>query len=127
MKERNIAVSIILTLVTCGIYGLYWMVVITDDIKEQSGNNKIASGGVALLFTILTCGIYGIYWSYQMGKLLMEAKSRNGLTADDNSILFLVLDIFGLAIVNYALIQDGLNTIYSAKSVSTTAGPGVNA
>ena len=52
MKERNIATAIILSLVTCGIYGLYWMVVLTDELKEQADDHNLASGGLALLFTI---------------------------------------------------------------------------
>ena len=46
-----------------------------------------------------------------MGKALMQAKSKNNLPAEDNSILFLILQIFGLGIVNYCLIQNELNNI----------------
>lgn len=120
MKERNIATAIILSLVTCGIYGLYWMVVLTDELKEQADDHNLASGGLALLFTIFTCGIYGIYWAYQMGKLLSIAKEKNGLRADDNSVVFLVLELFGLGIVVYALAQSGLNDIYYNKRQNIT-------
>ena len=41
MKERNIAVSIILTIITCGIYGLYWCAVINDELKENFIENNI--------------------------------------------------------------------------------------
>ena len=44
-----------------------------------------------------------------MGKLLNDARVNNGLTASDNSVLYLILDLFGLGIVDYALMQ---NTIY---------------
>ena len=120
MKERNIATAIILSLVTCGIYGLYWMVVLTDELKEQADDHNLASGGLALLFTIFTCGIYGIYWAYQMGKLLSIAKEKNVLRADDNSVVFLVLELFGLGIVVYALAQSGLNDIYYNKRQNIT-------
>ena len=116
MKERNIALSILFTIITCGIYGLYWMVVLTDEVKTQAKDTRLASGGTALLFTIVTCGIYGLYWSYQMGKLMKTAKENNNLGSEDNSILFLVLDFFGLSVINYALIQNSLNDIYYSKS-----------
>ena len=32
IKQRNIGICILLSIVTCGIYGLYWFVVLTDDI-----------------------------------------------------------------------------------------------
>ena len=44
MKERNIGVAIILTLVTCGIYGIYWFIAITDDARLASGDTQAPSG-----------------------------------------------------------------------------------
>lgn len=111
MKERNIAVSLILTIITCGIYGIYWFVVLTDDIRYASGDNEAPSGGMAFLLTIVTCGIYTIYWAYKMGKTLVIAKEKNKLRAEDNSVLYLILQVIGLGIVNYALLQNELNEI----------------
>lgn len=111
VRERNIATSIILTLVTCGIYGIYWFVVLTDDIKLSSGDESAPSGGIAFLLTIVTCGIYGIYWGYRMGKALVIAKQKNNLNAEDNSVLYLILQVLGLGIINYALMQNELNVI----------------
>ena len=110
ISKRNIATSIILSIVTCGIYGIYWFISITDDVKTLS-NNDSPSGGKAFLFTILTCGIYGIYWSYIMGKSLLDIKTKRNLVAEDNSVLYLILQIFGLGIVNYCLMQNELNII----------------
>lgn len=58
MKKRNIALSIIFTLITCGIYGLYWFVCLTDETIRQAGEQK-TTGVMALIFTLITCGIYG--------------------------------------------------------------------
>ena len=33
IERRNIAVCIVLTLVTCGIYGIYWIVCLTNDVN----------------------------------------------------------------------------------------------
>lgn len=76
MKERNIAVAIVLTIVTCGIYGIYWFIVLTDDTRLASGDQQAPSGGIAFLLTLITCGIYGIYWAYKMGKTLVMAKQK---------------------------------------------------
>ena len=115
MRERGIAVSIILTIVTCGIYGIYWFICITNEAEAESGDTSLSSGGVAFLLTIITCGIYGIYWAYKMGKLLMIAKEKNNLRAEDNSVIFLLLQLIGFGIINYALIQNGLNEITRAR------------
>ncbi len=114
-EERNIAVAIILTLVTCGIYGLYWFVVISDDVKEYSNDSEMMSGGVALLLTIVTCGIFGFYWAYKLGKNMFSAQQINNLPATDNSVLYLILELFGLGIIVWAIIQNDLNTITRTK------------
>ncbi len=101
-------VAILLTIVTCGFYGIYWFIVMTDESNLVS-DEKTASGGLAFLYTILTCGIYSWYWSYKMGKKLYEAGRKYDKSISDNSALYLILHIFGLSIVNYALIQDSLN------------------
>ena len=42
---------------------------------------------------------------------MVQAKSKNDLPAEDNSLIYLLLQIFGLGIVNYCLIQNDLNMI----------------
>ena len=53
IQRRSIAMCIILSLVTCGIYGIYWFVVLTDDANTLLPDNKglnNTSGGI-LAFT----------------------------------------------------------------------------
>lgn len=111
LEKRNIAVEIILTIVTCGIYGIVWFIRLTNDVKSAAGDEKFQSGGVAFLLTLITCGIYGIYWAYKMGELMKEAETKHGTEVKDNSIIYLILELFGLGIVVYALVQSDLNAI----------------
>ena len=110
LKEKNIAVAIILSLVTCGIYGIVWFINLTDD-AAYINEDRSFSGGKAFLFTLITCGIYGIYWNYKMGKTLYDGKTKRGLHASDNSILYLILGLIGLGIVNYCLMQNEINEV----------------
>ncbi len=118
IKERNIAVCVILTIVTCGIYGIVWFVLMTDDMRYASGDQTL-SGGMAFVLTLVTCGIYGIYWAYKMGKASAMAKANRGMPAEDNSVLYLILQLLGLGIVNYCLIQNDLNKMSNTTQVST--------
>ena len=112
ISKRNIGVAVILSIVTCGIYGIYWFIVLTDDARSVSNDNTGASGGVAFLLTLVTCGIYGYYWAFKQGERIDNAKAMRGIPTNGNSnILYLILQIFGLGIVNYILIQDSLNKI----------------
>lgn len=110
MKQRSIGICILLTIVTFGIYGIYWFISMTDEVVHLS-NGKVynTSGGTAFLLTLITCGIYGIYWAYQMGKSMYVVAKEKVDYASDNSVLYLVLEIFGLGIVTYALIQNEIN------------------
>ncbi len=114
IKQRNVAVCILLSIVTCGIYGLYWFVVLTDDINQESGDVDATSGGMALLLTIVTCGIYGWYWAYKMGERVDAIKNRAGVPSSNSGIIYIVLQVFGLGIIAYALMQDTANKFAGA-------------
>lgn len=110
VKERNVVVAILLSIITCGIYAIFWFISLTDD-AARSADVPDFSGGKAFLFTLITCGIYSFFWYYKMGKTLKAANEKAGIDANDNSVLYLILGIFGLGIVNYCIMQSELNTI----------------
>ena len=109
LEYRDIAVAIILSIVTCGIYAIVWIISLTNDANKVADRPTDTSGGMVVLLTIITCGIYGIYWNYKMGQKIYEAGQRYNKSINDNSVLYLVLSLFGLQIVNYALMQSDLN------------------
>ena len=101
IEYRNIAVCIIRSIITGGIYGLYWQYRLTEDANEVFPDDYTTSGGMAVVFTLVTCGLYGFYWAYKMGKKV----SRNDSTG---SLIYVLLYLF-VGIVCYALIQTELN------------------
>ena len=107
--KRSIPVAIILSLVTCGIYTIYWFVKLTDEMNALSGKQNPTSGVMALVLTLVTCGIYGFYWAYKMGEAVDVVKQRSGIPSGSSSVLFLVLMVIGLGFINYCLIQDTIN------------------
>lgn len=108
ISKRDVAMAIILSIITCGLYGIYWFIVMTDESNNVS-DEKTSSGGLAFLYTLITCGIYRLYWNYKMGQKLYLAGKKYNLPISDNSVLYLILAIFGFDIVNYCLIQSDLN------------------
>ena len=108
--NRNILVCFLLSIVTCGIYGIYWYICMVNDVNAICQDDKSkTSGGVVFLLTLVTCGIYGIYWFYCAGKRLFEAGQKYGEDIKDNSTLYLILSIVGLQFVDYILVQQDLN------------------
>ena len=106
--KRNIVMYVILTLVTCGLFGLFWMIVLNDDSLAAAGEFG-TSGGTVVILTLVTCGIYGIYWSYQLGQRVDRINAGYGRYTDNSGLLYLLLCIFGFSIVVCAVAQNELN------------------
>lgn len=111
ITKRNIVTCIILSIVTCGIYGIYWFITVTDDTNRAANDANGTSGGVAFLLTLVTCNIYGWYWAYKQGEKMDYAKNARNMPSSNSGILYLILCLVGLGIVAYALMQDSLNAI----------------
>ena len=111
IQKRNIAVYFILSIVTCGIFGLYWFCTLNDDTNKISGHTEAMGGVAALLLSIVTCGIYALFWTYNMGTRIDEAKISRGLPGGNTGTLYLILAIFGLAWVAELLLQSELNKL----------------
>lgn len=112
LQKRSIALSIVLSIITCGIYSIYWIVVLNNELKHEVGEDEFTSGGLVVLFTLLTCGIYGIYWSYKMGEFVDKLNNNE---SGNTGILYLILSLIGFNIINYALIQNELNKTIDSK------------
>ncbi|BBH23663.1 hypothetical protein Back11_50080 [Paenibacillus baekrokdamisoli] len=109
-SQRSIALAIILSIITCGIYSIYWFIVLTNEVGEASGDSSF-TGGKHFLLTLVTCGIWSFIWAYQVGQQVADAQRQRGLLVSDNSVLYLILTFFGLSIVTYALVQSDVNRL----------------
>ena len=106
VQPRSLVTAIILSLVTCGIYGIYWFIVMTDELNLLTDNKKDLSGGLAFVLSLVTCGIYTIIWAYRMGQ---KVDKLNGTKDGNNGIIYLILTLLGFGIIAYVLIQDSMN------------------
>jgi hypothetical protein len=113
--KRSIPTAVILTLITCGIYGLFWqanqMSAVNALLKEQK-----YSFLKWLVLTIITCGIYYIYYEYEMGQDIYELQVKNGIVAPNAnlSVMSLILSLLSLMIVVDAIQQNEINKIIDA-------------
>lgn len=110
IQQRSIGLAIILSLITCGIYGIYWMYVITNEVGYLSDDPSF-TGGKTILFSIITCGIYTLFWYYILGGKIANAQMKKGFPAKDDGVLLVVLGIFGLGIVSMAIAQSNVNNM----------------
>lgn len=114
IQRRSIGLCIVLSIVTCGVYSLYWLYCMAEDVNLVTARPGAASGGLVLLLSIVTCGIYGLYWLYRAGDDLDRRRIDQGQPAGHLGILYLLLAVFGFGIVSYALLQSELNEYAAA-------------
>ena len=111
IRRRDIAIAIILSIVTFGIYGLVWFFNLISDLNTAIPEPDDKEPGMVLLLTIVTCGIYSWIWLYNAGQKVDKIRAMNGELASNSALLYLLLAIFGLGIVDYCLIQSELNKV----------------
>ena len=92
IMPRNLVLAIVFSFLTCGIYSIYWMIKLNDEVNQLAGEPQATR-------------IYGIYWAYKMGERCDRIRGIQG----NSSILYLVLSILGLDIVYFCLLQDMIN------------------
>jgi hypothetical protein len=123
LEKRNIGICVLLSIVTCGVYSLYWFYCIASDIYRAGGEENKA--GMDLVLGIVTCGIYLIYIYYIYGKKMDYIRERYGIPARNDSILYVILSIFGLGIITHAIIQHNLNEEINPLLGGWSSGPAV--
>lgn len=105
IEKRSIVTCILLSIVTCGIYQIYWIVKLGKEAVSVKDPND---SGLTEILCMLFLPFLG---DYLAGKKLYEGASAMGIQISDNSIVYLVLGLFGLGIVSISLIQNDLNKI----------------
>lgn len=111
ITKRDLLLTVLFIIISCGIYSIYWFIVLTDETNQITNKPEATSGGLAFIFSLISCGIYYFYWSYKLGEKVDIMKGNpNGNT----SILFLVLSLLGFGIVNYFIAQDAINNLVAA-------------
>ena len=108
----DIPIGIILTLLTCGLYGFYWQYKQIEALNAWLGRDELDFLSW-LLLSLITCGIYGIYYEYKMAEAINEVQEKNGKPVKQDLALMCVgLALFSFGIVSLAIQQDEINRFY---------------
>ena len=107
----EIAMGIILSLLTCGIYNIYWNYRQFQAMNALLGREEYQFW-LWLLLSIVTCGLFHIYYEYKMGADLYSWLKEHGKDANPNlPVIGLVLSCFGMMIITDAVYQHELNKL----------------
>ena len=105
IKNRNVVTAIILTIVTCGIYGIYWAIMLA---REAVSVKDAADDGILEIVLMLFLPFLGFFLAE---KKFAEGCQAQGIEHKDNSVIYLILGLVGLGIVNFCMLQSDLNKI----------------
>lgn len=95
-ESRSLLLYILLNLITCGFYSLYFVHTVSRDVNIACAGDGDHTSGVLkyIILTVLTCGIYGIYWDYALANRTAANGHRYGYHIQENGasvILWLLL------------------------------------
>jgi hypothetical protein len=110
-EKRDPIMVLILGILTCGIYAVYWTYKTSSEIKDALGREDINPALDAVL-TFVTCFIWLIYLAYKYPQLLLQLQDKAGLPRNDISLISLILAIVGLSPVSFFMIQSELNNVW---------------
>lgn len=109
--EMSIPVQLVLTLLTFGIWNLYWNYRQMQACNEMSGREQF-SFVLWILLCIVTLGIYFIYYQYKMGRCIVEIQRRLGADPFDGLPIISTLgSMIGFSIVVDAIHQHEINKL----------------
>lgn len=109
---RSVAEGIILTIVTCGIYNVFWNWHQMETCNELVGRREFDPVKVFLL-SLVTCGIYFVYYQYTMGGVIVEIqRARKTPPYDNLPVISLFVSLFGMSVIVDAIHQHELNKFF---------------
>ena len=76
--DYNLLIYILLSIVTCGIYGMYMIYKMAQDCNQicAEDGDSVCGLGMYILLNIVTCGFYSLYWLYKIQNRLYAAGPR---------------------------------------------------
>ena len=117
MERRNTLAVVLLTFVTCGLYGLWWQYRSTRELAEATGREL--SPGLDLLLTLFTLGGWGVWVGYRNAEIVHDAFRAAGEPHTDRSLPVLVFGLLtwvtGLSwLVLTGILQEDYNRLADA-------------
>lgn len=95
ITERNSAVVVLLSMVTCGVYYLLWLYWTDSELKEALADDEIKPGQDVLL-TLVTCFLWSIYVEYRNAQKVHRALTSRDPHAKNQSEMVLIMNVAAL-------------------------------
>lgn len=95
--DRSLLKFILFNLITCGIYGWYFVYCLARDLNTACDGDGRDTPGLLpfLLLSFVTCGIYALFWYYSAGNRLAYNAPRYGISFQENGTTILLWFLLG--------------------------------
>ena len=79
--DRDIITYVLLSIITCGIYGYWYIYQLAQDANIMCADDNEETPGLLayILLSMVTCGFYAIYWEYKLANRLSAYAPRYGV------------------------------------------------
>ena len=130
-ENRSLVTLILLSIVTLGIYELYYFHTVARDTNTIcEGHEGKTSGLLAYLgLSLLTCGIYSFFWWYRIGDMLARAVRRRDLQASVSGSTVLICWLLGsfvfpiISFVAIYYVNEALNELSADYNLERRRAP----
>jgi len=120
LTERNSALVLVYTFISCGFYGLYWTFKTSEELRNATGDQTI-NPGLDLLLTLLTCGVWSMYTLFRNAQKVQSVLGPRDAMKKDQSQMVLMLCIanFFVGVTGFVamfIVQEELNLLARAAN-----------
>ena len=113
-QKKSLLTISLLSLVTCGIYMLYWIYTTSKDVNSYM-EEEYFNPSLSAVLSLATCGLFTVYWFYKYGTIVFNDMSKKAnLESYGESALVLAILLFVPFGYIYSIValQSKLNIIY---------------
>lgn len=121
VNKRKIGICVLLSIVTFGIYHIYWEYLLVKNTRAIQKDDSSCTGEMLCLVFV---PFYSLFWWFTRGKIVKDKFAEHGYSAIGNENAYLILSIFGLAIVSMAIMQNDFNSLRSESTQSIQRSTG---
>ena len=114
--NRSPVMVLVLTVITCGIYSLYWHYVVGQEINAALGREAVKP---MYVFLAILCFPVLYYYMYTVDKAMLELAAQRGKNYNSNFVLWIICSVLaGVGVyIEMFQVQDTLNDIWSTTVV----------
>ena len=101
--DRSMPMYFLLSFITCGIYGIYFMTKFTDDLNtiatKRDGLKTMHNCLMIFILSGLTLGIYPLVWYHKMSQRVGDEARARGIQTEFGASTFWLWNVLGACII----------------------------